>query len=490
MDDDSQWVPNLSDKQLDVFNCYKRYVLCAGGRRNGKSVAVGHKVFRHLWETPGARVALIATTIKSAKEGGAFADLVEIVAPIWLEAGIAGEGGLPLEYTSKGGNGLPGPRMDGATRTSSFRIRNYFGGESELMLFSIDNENDIEAITKSKRFSAVWVSEGSNFKSENVFKNVIQMLRMFHLKPEQHQLIIDTNPAEEGEDHWIYKKWYIDRIRENHPEPAIQAELALFEFQLEDNPFLTPFEIAELKASNCDNEGEYDRNVLGKWRKGHGLKGKVFADIFIPNKHIIAPAIDVEETTIELIGGWDMGVINNSAHIVEKRFYREMPHYMVLDEVVLTDERISTADFSLQVWEKMMALQQHYNRQFIYRHWSDDNALNVWRPGVEGYDATIVYNATDGEVQLQAVDKPKESVRTGTKIMRRALRENRLYVGENCPKTIEMFQQLTDTDIEEDSFLKHPFDSLRYILYMEERTHYMESAVKGVDRGAKFIHVQ
>lgn len=481
---------DLYDVQVEPFHNF-----IGNGVINHNTLGTCHRVWRHLWETPGARVAIIATTIKSAKEGGAFADLIEYAAPIWLGSGMWGDGG-PIEYTSKSGNGLPGPRMDPATRTSSFRIRNLHGGESELMLFSIDNENDIEAITKSKRFSMVWISEGSNFKSDKVFKNVIQMLRMVHLKPEQHQLIIDTNPAEEGEEHWIYQKWYIERIRDDHPEPKIQKELALFEFQLEDNPFLTEFEIAELKASNCDNQGEYDRNVLGLWKKGFGLKGKVFADIIDPSIHFIGEddsgiSIDLDPACIELITGWDPGAVNNSAHIVEKRIYKEMPHYMVIEEFVSIDERISTEEFAIMIWEKMRDLEQFYQKRFLWRHWSDDTALNVWRPGVEGFDATVVYKATQGEISLVAVDKPKESVRTGTKIMRRAIREKRLFVGANCPKTREMLVGLTETDIEEDTALKHPFDSLRYVLYMEERTHYMESSIpRGVNRDkAQFIHV-
>lgn len=489
--DDAPWAPELSEKQLAVFNCYKRYVLCAGGRRNGKSVAVGHKVFRHLWETPGARVALIATTIKAAKESGAFSDLTEIVAPIWMNSGIVGQSGLPLEYTSKGANGLPGPRTDAATRTSSFRIRNYYGGDSELMLFSINNENEVEAITKSKRFSMVWLSEGSNFTSDQIFKNVIQILRMFHLKPEQHQLIVDTNPAEDGEDHWIYKKWFKERVQDDHPEPIIQKELALFEFQLEDNPFLSQFEIAELKASNCDNQGEYDRNVLGLWKRGHGLKGKIFADIWIPQTHVISPMIDVDEGTVDLIGGWDIGEKNHAAHIVEKRIYKGLTHYLVLEENVVIGEEKSTAMFAIEVYEKMQKIERFYQRRYNYRHWSDSSAF-LFKASSETVDANIVLAATDGEVTLLAAEKPMYSVETGTKLMRRCIIENRLLVGANCPYTIEMFQELKNTDIEEDTRLKHPFDSLRYIIYMEEKEHYAEAAARGVNResGTKLMSVR
>src|SRR5690242_7516868 len=62
------WVPKLSPVQYDIFNCgteadgWKRFILVDGGRMNGKSIGVGHRIFRHLWETPGARVGLVAKT--------------------------------------------------------------------------------------------------------------------------------------------------------------------------------------------------------------------------------------------------------------------------------------------------------------------------------------------------------------------------------------------------------------------------------------------
>jgi PBSX family phage terminase large subunit len=506
MDEASQivesWEPSLSKKQKAVFDCYKRYILCCGGRRNGKSVACAHKVFRHLVEIPGARVALIATTIKSAKEGGAFADITEIVYPIWYEANLWGAGGR-VEYTTER-HGLPGPIMDSATRTMSFRIRNIHGGESELVLFSIDNENEIEAITKSKRFSMVWLSEGSNFKSRKVFKNVVQMLRMFHLKPTEHQLIVDTNPAEEGDAHWIYQIWFNERLMDEPPQEirktesnpngitqgewnAVRNDYALFEFQLEDNPYLTPLEIAELKASNCDNQGEYDRNILGKWVKGFGLKGKVFADIIDVGKHFVRGAIDVDPYAIKMLGGWDMGRVNHAGCIVEPRMYKERLHYMILDEVITIGEEISTQQFAIMMYEKMRTLEHFYQKRFNWIHWSDNSAWN-FNPSSADIDATIVANVTEGEVELQAANKAKDSVNTGIKIMRQLIKQERLFVGSNCPKSQEMLVSLTEKDIEDDTHFKHPFDALRYVIYMEERGHYLEHGPKGIDREMKVIH--
>jgi PBSX family phage terminase large subunit len=506
MDEASQivesWEPPLSPKQKKVFDCYKRYILCTGGRRNGKTLICANRVFKHMVEIPGARVALIATTIKSAKEGGAFADITDIVYPIWYEANIHGAGGR-VEYTTER-NGLPGPVMDSATRTMSFRIRNIHGGESELILFSIDNEKEVEAITKSKRFSMVWLSEGSNFKSPQLFKNLVQMLRMVHIPEAHQQLIVDTNPAEEGDEHWIYKKWFVERLMDAPPNELKKTEqnpsgltqedweiykqdFACFEFQLEDNPFLSKRDIAELKASNCDNQGEYDRNILGKWVKGFGLKGKVFADIIDVGKHFVRGAIDVDPYAIKMLGGWDMGRVNHAGCIVEPRMYKERLHYMILDEVITIGEEISTQQFAIMMYEKMRTLEHFYQKRFNWIHWSDNSAWN-FNPSSADIDATIVANVTEGEVELQAANKAKDSVNTGIKIMRQLIKQDRLFVGSNCPKIQEMLVSLTERDIEDDTHFKHPFDALRYVIYMEERGHYLEHGPKGIDREMKVIH--
>lgn len=472
------WVPPLAPKQLEVFNCFDRYVLCAGGRRNGKSIAVGHKAARHLWEIPGARVGLVAKTIRSAKEGGAWTDMIEIIMPQWLDAGIVGLDGLPLEYTTKDGSGTPGPRMDSATRTSSFKIRNYWGGESEMILISLDNEEDAEAKFRSLRLSMIWFSELQNFLLRKVFKEGIQQLRMYHLRRDQHQFIADSNPAEEGTDSWIYKLWYEERIQKTHPEPNFQKSLRLFEFHIEDNPFLDPGDIEELKGSNSDNQGDYDRNVLGIWSKGFGLKGKLFGDLFIPNKHIISPAIDIPDDTVELYTGWDIGQVNNSFHILERRMI-QMPtadnkmtwvsHWLILEELITIGEEIGTEEFAIQCYMLMCKVENYKNRNFIWTHWSDDTAHNVFRASIQGYDAGLVLNATQGAVNLLAADKPKESVNVGTRIIRRLLMDNRLFVGGNCPVTAQMLSDISERDLETHSHLNHPFDSLRYPIYMEER---------------------
>ncbi len=503
---DEFWIPNfvapsgrVHEKQVEIFNCFDRYVLVCGPRRSGKTLGVLHRVMRHLWETPGARVALVTKTNKVGKEGGVWADLIELIVPEWLASKMVGETALPLEYVSVS-RGEPGPRMDAATRTSSFRIRNYFGGESELIHLSLDNVAEVEAKFKGTRFSMIWFSELSEFDSLNVFTATIQQLRIGTF--ETQQFIADTNPAVEGEDSWIYQQWYV-RVRQKEPPDDFVAginlqntiELAkdpnytpsdpqtewenyrksfrLIEVLLEDNPFLGPRERAELIGSNIGlNPGDYDRNVLGKWAKGFGHRGKLFSDVVSEAIHFVEPAVDLDPASSLLYTGWDIGSVNNAFVILEMRLIQDKPVWCVVDEVVTIDEKISTENFTYQTLEKIVKLEEYYKRSFEYIHWSDDSALNVYRPGSQdGYDAAIVERVSGGSIKLLAADKPKTSVSTGIGIIRRLLRENRLFVGNNCPKVQEMLMNISEGKTKEvdDSIYKHPFDALRYPIYMEMR---------------------
>lgn len=66
----------LFGKQLDVFNSQSRMLLVSGSIGAGKTYAILEKVIRHLWETPGAKVAVFAKSTM-AEEYGSWLELHE-----------------------------------------------------------------------------------------------------------------------------------------------------------------------------------------------------------------------------------------------------------------------------------------------------------------------------------------------------------------------------------------------------------------------------
>ena len=123
------WMPRLSPKQYEIFNCYERYVLVSGPRYSAKTWGVLQRLMRHAWETPFARIGVFTNTLKNAKVG-VWDLLYQKIVPEWTEQ----LEGCELETPMK---------MDGATRMEHFRVTNMHGGVSEFQLHSLKIEDEI-----------------------------------------------------------------------------------------------------------------------------------------------------------------------------------------------------------------------------------------------------------------------------------------------------------------------------------------------------------
>lgn len=453
-------------------------MLVEGPRKSSKTIGVCHRVLRHMWETPNARVALIVKTTGSATDGGVWLDLVDIVMPIWVEANFG------FEWATFDREGHPGPKTDSKTRTIYFRIRNYFGGESELRLISLEHDHQVKQRLKSSRFSCIWFSELSNFRDQKVFTTSWQQLRMYHLKPWQHLWVGDTNPSDEGEASWIYQLWFKRKgdLLKKHPSEFAMS-LRKITFLLRDNLSLSEDEIQVLGELYSDDPGEYAREFEGKWVAGHGNRGKHFADIFSRFIHVIGEphgndAIELHPNTDTLFTGWDIGgSVNHAAGIMEKRVVidassgKEYSVFSVIDSIKHTDEQMSVSDLGLEMLEKMEALELLYGKKFDWVHWSDDTAINVWRPSSGTFDYLEIQIATEGRIVLNGVYKPDRSVEARVRLGRRLLRENRIYVSGKCMDVILMFENLkrgtSKTDVVQWSEHKHVWDWISYVLFME-----------------------
>ena len=81
-----------------------------GPRKAGKSLAIAHRVARHLFENNNATVGIIAKTLKNGKVG-VWSDLTKTILPQWMDAKIG------MKWTKE-------PTMDVATKMSYARVRN------------------------------------------------------------------------------------------------------------------------------------------------------------------------------------------------------------------------------------------------------------------------------------------------------------------------------------------------------------------------------
>lgn len=498
---DGIWCPELAPKGMQVFNFQATKFPCemapallvAGPRETGKSICCEHKLVRHMWETDGARVGIVGKTYKNVKEAGVIKDLVEFVLPQWLRANLKGvDGKTPFEYSTVSVEGDPGPKTDSVTKTWYFRIRNYWGTESELMLYSLDHDKDVEDKLKNTRFSCLYFPELDRFKDKKVFTVSFHQLRMIHLRPDQHLWLADTNPAQEGPNHFAYQLFYQSLKTETEDE-VLYRNFGLVEMGFADNPWLSPGRIAAIKALYRSDPDLWNRYVLGLWVK---LREQgAFADVFNREIHVVgdlSPADPKEqsilmpdETTEAFIGGWDPGDVNHSAHILSKRAglvsfvdeetgkteTREEFLFEVLDELVVIKGKITIREFTwefmelMDYWEKKF--HGNYGRKLPWRHWSDASAWN-FEAGGGNTDERIVRVASENRIILAAPggQKSEGSPKRRRSFLKRLLYEQRIFISAKCVHTIEMIQNMTD--VLKNNPFKHPFDSLTYALQAEE----------------------
>jgi len=473
-DAEGRWSPDLAPKQARLFNCYKKFILCSGPVRSTKTIGCLHRLLRHAWETPQARISIFAKTVKSAFAGGVWSDLVEIVLPLWLKANM----GMRITY---------GPKVEGSTRLHSLGVANMYGGESEIQLRSLDYDFDVEAQVKSGRFSMFYFSELSNFKNRIVFDATTERLRMPHLRDDQHLWLADTNPDDSGAQSWIYSLFYVERTAENHPFPDVQAKYELIEFDLSDNIWMTEAERNEIFARYAHDSDRRDRYCFGKWTTS--TEAGLFSEVFLADTHVLGKAntydgddwevILPSETCSKMVTGWDIGTSkNHSAHILERiggdGFAGSIFH--VLDEIVSVGTMLTVEDFTtlvderIEFWTKY--IREHCHSNLVeWRHWSDTSAFDTFRASLGCYDHMIVAVASEGRIMLQACPKGKGSIFKRVDLLRKLLFQNRIYVSARCVQTVKMLGSLkkgkTKMEPVQSNEMTHVFDSLTYALAPE-----------------------
>jgi len=500
LQNESPWLPSLFTKQQEIFNlgtqqeagdvhpeCATAALIC-GPRESGKTLAVIHRLARHLWETPGAMTAIVHKTTKNVTNSGVANDITRIVFPEWIYANIG------FNYTTFDRDGIPGWKTDGPTRTPYLRVSNMYGGESEIRVLPVEHDCEIQQKLKSSRWTMIWLNELANFKDPQILTMSYELLRWPYLKKWQHLWIADTNPALEGEDSWIYKFWYLkdwSALQFAH-DPAKKADnqqhvdrlkgaLKLIEVFLEDNFALTPAEISIKKALHQGDPGEYAREVEGRWIKGSGGRNRHFSDLFSREIHLIeenpqaGERMELSASTTDLFVGWDLGSsVNHGVVFLEKRIVsigdKEWPIWTALREIEAIGERLKLSEIGEMAVSFMDELQKLYERPLGFQHWSDDSALNTFRPTGEGYDYLEIQAATAGRILMRGVFKPKGSIETRIRLLRRLLREKRFYVSSQCPAVIAMLENAargTKLDDKVTGTHKHIFDSLTYPMFME-----------------------
>lgn len=475
IDTKGRWLPDLSPKGELVLNDYHRFLMLSGPRKCAKTTSAMAKICRHLWENDPAVVGIVGKSIRSIKSSGVWQDLVVLETGIkqWLRAGIG------FDYETE-------PKITGDTKMSFFRIRNMHGGISECQVHSLEHDHEVEQKFKGTRYSMFYLPESDQFRDDRVLEILDDQLRIPSIKYEDHQILLDTNPAEEGPDHFLHRLFYRKCGVDDKPLSQNRSDkYYVYNFTLDDNPFISDQEKQDLKDKYAHDPLKYKRYVEGKWERD--TTGGVFEDVWSELQHVVGntngPKEDWEilipnKYSHEFAVGWDTGDVNHSASFICPRETDSETIFDLIDELTVVDRQISLADFTegvlekMDTWEKTVRDLYGANHKIIWRHWSDPSAADRYRSAADSFDSKIIRNVSEGRIVLGFASKGAGSVKRRKDLLRRLLFQNRLAVSAQCRSHIEMFRYLKPgpsqaEPIQRSSVHKHCFDSLTYALSNE-----------------------
>ena len=473
----SHWSPPCTAKGARLINDRHRYILVTGPKKSTKTVTICQKIAKHLYDVRGANVAVVVKTKKTGKVG-VWWNLCQMVIEGQFQAG-----GRMIPWVKR-------PSTSSDSKQQSFGVQNAYGGTSWCHLWSLYRDEDVERIFKNTNFSLIYVCEADQFGSSSIFSAMADQLRIG--ADDEKQLILDCNPPEEGEEHWLYKL-FIDQPTDWPKE--YRDQFSVHYFDLNDNVWISEkdkLDIINRYKGDPDKEARY---VWGKWVKSR--VGSLFEDQFDSNIHVIGKSYIFQprdtwdvlipaRNTALITTGWDLGSINHAVVMGCSRWRGKELVFDIIDELVSIDMEIPLSEFVKEVMGKM----ERWNQVLIsrgassveYRHWSDTSAFN-FKSAAEKSEAALVLKYSDGDIQLRRIQKGRDSVRTRIGMLKRMLTDRQIYVSVLCDRVIEMLKLVKDRDILTQAGRAsgsgrrhvHSFDAMTYMISHEIPVSMLES---------------
>lgn len=460
------WLPKIAPRQQEAFDAPERYVLSEGPRKAGKSVGFQHKVMRHLVTHPYAVVGLFSRSIKQGKRG-AWNDITGPIAREWISAGLT-------QFT------VP-PKYEADTKMAYCRFASANGGESELQIHSLGADENVEDKFKDTRFSLIYLIEADRF-DEDTFAGLCMQLRSLEIPNEYQQVLLDCNPAEEGEDHWIHRRFF--SCPDGMNLEVWQSQYRRIHFSLEDNPYITEWEKQDIFDHYRHDPVKLQRYYHGKWVRDDA--DGVFSKHFNHSIHVVgddgAANIEVKDdraiirpgrATTALHSGWDIGDINSAIVFGAPRVDGNHLVYDIIDEIARIGEHASLSVITGEALEITNYWSKDYERRLKkpapdWTHYSDTSSMR-YKSGIDGTEAEEIEILSGLEISLTPVVKGQFSVLSRVDLLKRLLHEERIFVSSHCISVLEMFRALKPGTrrgeaVNPTSKFKHIFDALTYML--------------------------
>lgn len=504
-DQEARQLPPLiiSEKQQRLLEMCRKYkfVLASGPRLSTKTTGCEVAICDHAWNVQRANICVASVSQSAALDSGVWQELVEITIPQYMALP-----GMKMEWVKR-------PYVANVSKKPTLEISNKYGGIAKIQLDSLKHEKEAESRFKGKTYSMLYIPELSNFKERKTFDVWGECLRGRLWQEEDYLFLGDTNPADEGEQSWIWQVWWglpqmseEELLKEFGAEGkllvALRNQMAVLEFELADNIFNTPERINEVIARYIHDEDLYNRYVKGLWVQASS--DALFAQVFRESRHVVgeietpvnkSPLLLVpEENNQELISGWDPGTSINSAAAIIEKWWRPMPNgkevlvFKILDELVVIDSDHTIGDFTEAFVKKIRWWEEFCGREFMFKHWSDRSVFDVKEPVENRYYHQLINEASGGEIILNAAGRGPNSVRQRVDLFRRLLFEDRILINRDfCPYTIQMCKSLRRggsevATIQKGARLKHIFDAIMYAIASEAANELDQSTLENYMR--------
>lgn len=357
---------------------------------------------------------------------------------------------------------------------------------------------------KGMEFSIFFFDELTETDDERYFTETIQQLgRLPDIQPQQ--FLGACNPPDDGEDHWVYKRFFTGFDKPGEKYPKKRKDYKAVHFPMTENTFMSKEQKEEYLANvyeACRNDPTAeDRLIRGKWVKKPTGKG-LFAEFFRRDNHVRG---NVEKKQFIIPGktvidvGYDIGTANTGITFMEKHNTTKGELWSVFDEIQLIEKYVPIPLVAPMLLARMNYWCGRTDRPLYFNHIGDQASFNQMRPD-GSYDARkleeeveremrengkrypflkhLVVTDEDGNasykiMRMVACEKPAGSVPARVRMMISRLQADLIVISARCSKIIEMFENLEQHPEKpyvprDSSRHRHPLDSTSYVIYHYE----------------------
>ena len=491
---ENEWMPELGPTQQKIYWDKAPYILSYGERYTGKSYGFLHKVVKHCYFNPDA-LAMITTLTRATSTAGGVWETMLSEADDWRgkPAGILKiwENEVGLECSGEYGD-------DGKNKWIDIRAWN--GKTSRMLMRSIPVGAHIKKRSKGTAPSLFMFEELTETEDPDYFLKIIQQLgRRPTVPASEQQYLASCNPAEIGEEHWVWKEFMVNPWEEDEEtgEKTHDDDYSVYHIPFSENTFVEdPAAYQKKVMKECRRDPTaYDRLILGKWTPKISGEG-IFRHYFLPDIHIkgeLRKTGLVPKCGDPIIIGYDPGNVNNSRSFMQCNRSGKKKIWRTFDESVFVQKKKSFKSLTLELYDKMHWWNERMGWIFPYYHIGDRAAFTHYNP--QGSFDYLQFERISKEIikeherfkdltpiRMLAPPKGAGSVEDRVRVMQDLLASGQYMVSALCPAHLKMLRNLRKSKIKkvEQDYIPlktisgeiHTFDSQSYppyYFYLKQR---------------------